>query len=314
MKIKWILVFILSLLITLLPLPALANAGTALLWAGIIHLLAGNGVIALIEARLLSKWFHTPHSKTISILILANYISAWVGLLSLERLSRNLATITIENVHVWLYIFVALAFVMTLIIEYPFFWILFYKQQNSFAKALKATFIIHGISYLLLLVWYGWASQTSMLTQLDVVSASELQPREEYVLYFISAENKQPIRSNLAGKLQQTMQLSEFDSVIPEVRPPSRSVPKLTENTNWEYRLSYWSAGGITGENKSENLSFQFALETPFAWWRVSHATHLEGDFVVFQLGKDQICILHPEQRKIALIVRGTQPVVVKAQ
>ncbi|WP_414527765.1 hypothetical protein [Nodularia chucula] len=55
-------------------------------------------------------------------------------------------------------------------------------------------------------------------------------------------------------------------------------------------------------------------MEIPFASWRVSHATHLEGDFVVFQLGNDQICILHPEQRKMALIVRGTQPVVVKAE
>ncbi|MBE9199047.1 MULTISPECIES: hypothetical protein [unclassified Nodularia (in: cyanobacteria)] len=310
MKIRFSLVFILSLLLTTFPFPALANAATPLIWTQFIYLIFGNAVIAVIEGRLLSKWFHTPNSKTIVILIFANYTSAWVGVLSLARLSTNIPNLNIENIRFWLSIFVVLAFLMTLIIEYPFFWLLFRKQPNSFFKALKATFIIHGISYLLLLVLYGLASQTSMLTQLDVVSASKLQPREEYVLYFISAENNQPIRSNLLGKLQQTVQLSEFDSVISRVRPPYRSVRKLTENTNWEYRRNWH--GGISGHNKSEDLRFQFSLETPLAWWRMNSATHLEGDFVVFQLGKDQICILHPEQRKIALIVRGNQPVIVK--
>jgi len=71
--------------------------------------------------------------------------------------------------------------------------------------------------------------------------------------------------------------------------------------------------GAISGINPSENLRFRFSLETPFALWRVSHATHISGDFAVFQLGTDQICILQPQEKKIALITRGTSPVVKKA-
>ena len=52
-------------------------------------------------------------------------------------------------------------------------------------------------------------------------------------------------------------------------------------------------------------------METPFVYWPISHATHLAGDWLVFQLGQDQICLLHVDTRQMALIARGKDPVVV---
>ncbi|MBE9199048.1 MULTISPECIES: hypothetical protein [unclassified Nodularia (in: cyanobacteria)] len=315
MKISWKFVAILSLSIALLPSPALANGGSALLWTGIIHLFIGNSVIGYIEGGMLSKWFHVPRGKATSILIIANYASAWGGMLLLAVVLSSNSMITIENIHNWLYIFWTIAFLFTLIIEYPFFSFLVRKQQNSWQTSVKATIIIHGISYFFLFGWYALTSYNSMLNQLDIVSAAQLQPKEEYVMYFINSEGNQAVRSNLQGKDQETIELSEFQAFVPEEVSNFGPVPQPNENTNWQYYLGMLSpAGGIAGYHKSENLSLKLNLETPLASWRVSHATHLEGDFVVFQLGDDQICILHPEQRKMALIARGSKPIVVKAQ
>lgn len=321
------------------------------MWTGFLHLVIGNAVIGMIEGILLSKLFHTPRAKSVNLLIFANYASAWGGMfLILNRLS-HIPIITIENVYIWLWIFVGVAFILTLLIEYPFFWFLLRKQQKAVQKSLKATILIQGMSYLILLAWYGLNSQTTLLTQLDVVSVEQLQPSDEYVLYFMTSDGKQVVRSDLNGKSQKSIKdviatdrtgrlcvrkneegkfdllvnsqviLSDFASLAPTpeqtkgdncVPYPFGVVPKLTEDTNWEYQTVVWAAGGIMGYNKQENLRVQFSLETPFTWWNVKNATHLEGDFVVFQLGNDQLCILQPQEKKIALITRGISPVVVK--
>jgi hypothetical protein len=372
MKINWKLAAIVAFAIVLFPMTALANAGTALMWTALIHLCAGNALIGYLEGRLLSKWFQTHRYLSIVILILANYVSAWVGVVwAIGRLAR-IPKITIENAYLWLCIFAALSFIVTVFVEYPFFWFLLRKQQQSFRKALKATLMIHGISYILLLSWYKLNSPTSLLTELDVVSVDRLQPQEEYVLYFITPDGTQVVRSSLDGKRQDTIKtlkatdednklcireqnkntfdlvarsqnyrvkmkdglevvLSDFVSRIPNYKRPEHfsnfeqdrkvdcieyyheTVPKLTENTNWEYLTSVWAAGGIMGHNKTENRHFHFALETPLVSWHVRNATHLSGDFVVLQLGDDHIYILQPQEKKIALIVQGRSPIVVEA-
>jgi hypothetical protein len=89
-------------------------------------------------------------------------------------------------------------------------------------------------------------------------------------------------------------------------------VPSIASDTDWEYRTGFWAIEGISGENKKENLRFYFSLETPIESWLVQNATQIEGDYVVFQLGYDQICILHPQTKKIAMIARGKGPIVAK--
>jgi hypothetical protein len=371
MRINWKLVASVAFAIVLFPMTALANVGTALMWTTLIHLCAGNAAIGWIEGLLLLKWFQTPRSLSIAILVLANYVSAWVGVVwAIGRLAR-IPKITIENAYLWLWIFAALSFIVTVFVEYPFFWFLLRKQQQSFRKALKATLMIHGISYIVLLSWYKLNSPTSLLTELDVVSVDRLQPREEYVLYFITPDGTQVVRSSLDGKRQETIKtlkatdkdkelcireqdkntfdlvarsqdhrvkmrdglevvLSDFTSRIPNYQRPKHlsnseqdregdcieyyygTVPKFPENTNWDYQTSVWAAGGIMGHNKTENRHFHFALETPLVSWAAINATHLAGDFVVLQLGEDRIYILQPQEKKIAPIVQGRSPIVVK--
>ena len=89
-------------------------------------------------------------------------------------------------------------------------------------------------------------------------------------------------------------------------------VPSLASDSDWEFRTGFWAAEGIKGTNKKSGAKVHYALETPYAFWQVRNGTQIEGDMVVFQLGKSQICALHPESRRIALLSRGKGPIVAK--
>lgn len=313
MKIRKPFFIIFLLAIALFPSPALANGGSALLWTGIMQLFVGNAVIGYIEAGFLARFFQASRRKATLLLVVANYLSAWIAAILLVGRFSRIPTITIENIWSWLYLAIFLSFVLTLLIEYPFFWFLLRQQKNAVPKAIKATLIIHGLSYLGLFLWYAATSQTSLLTQLEVVPPEQLQPRQEYVLYFLNPE-QQAIRSNLAGTQQQIIDRATLEALMPPSGRIYQPVPQLTQNTDWKYFTHFLAAGGISGRNSVTDERFQFSLETPFALWGINHAIHLEEDFLVFQLGSHQICILQPQRREIALIARGSMPIVVAPQ
>ncbi len=62
-----------------LPSTVQADAGTPLMWAGMLHLFIGNAVIGCFEGFILAKFFSLKMRRTIGLLIAANYFSAWVG-------------------------------------------------------------------------------------------------------------------------------------------------------------------------------------------------------------------------------------------
>ena len=82
-------------------------------------------------------------------------------------------------------------------------------------------------------------------------------------------------------------------------------------NSAWEFQTGFWPIGGLSGENHQTRERLDLAFETPFAAWNIRHGYQLPGDCVVFQLGEDQICILDPKTRRVALVARGHGPVVV---
>lgn len=297
--------------LALWPLPAFANAGTPLMWTGLLHLFIGNLVLGYVEAGLLSRLFGVARGRSLLMLILANYASAWAGALLLVNRLSHYSGITIENVRLWLGIFAVLAFGLTLLIEYPFFWALLRQHKQAIQTALKATLLIHGISYLLLFGWYSVNSQTSLLTQLDQVPATQLQPSGNYTLHYLSPDETQAFRSDLSGANPEAIDRADFDALTTETKQSFGPVPKLTEATNWDFYANVFAGGGLSGYNRTTQARIHLAMETPFAVWAISHATHLKGDLLVFQLGQDQICLLHPETQRIALITRGKHPVVI---
>lgn len=93
----------------------------------------------------------------------------------------------------------------------------------------------------------------------------------------------------------------------PNRGPASRMAPSAGAEDSY-----YVGTYPYEGIKKLGARRFHFALETPFAMWQVSHATQISDELVVFQLGKDQICLLRPYSRKITLLTRGRSPVVAR--
>jgi hypothetical protein len=305
--IKRLLWMVLGVILALWPLPAMANGGTALMWTGLLHLLIGNLIIGYIEAGFLSRLFHTPRLRSTEMLIIANYASAWAGaFLLVGRLDRYF-DITIDNMRIWLGIAAILAFLLTLLVEYPFFWFLLRQRKQAIQTALKATLLIHGISYLLLFGWYS-SNSYNLLTQVSPVPITQLQPSSEYTLHFLSADGTQAFQSDLTGSNIEVGDRATFDAFIPDQPIYYRSVPQPTESTDWEFYMSRFET---FGRNRVTQTQLILMMHTPFIHWSNSHATHLPGDWLVFQLGQDQICLLHADSRRVALIARGKHPVVV---
>ncbi|MDF7824440.1 hypothetical protein P4B35_10485 [Pontiellaceae bacterium B12227] len=356
MKTRWAAATLL-----LIPFCAQANAGTPLMWAGMLHLMFGNLLIGILEGLLLGWLFKAPKGKAISLLIAANYLSAWAGAFLVERLTR-LPDITIENLKPWLIFFFVLAFILTLLIELPFFRAALRKRERSFRAAIKPTVLIHLISYALLTVWYGMASGTSIL-KLNVVAASELQPAAGYTLYFISNDGKTVIRQPLSSEapeaicdisstnrndrlfarmvqgggfnlsirydaerprnytvdtlllnVAQTASQHGLQEKDPQGDPGGTwnnfgEVPALAASNGWKYRTGFWAGEGISGEGPGGE-NFRYALETPFASWNIRNAISLGDSLLVFQLGREQVCILDHHSKRIALLARGRGPLV----
>lgn len=360
--------YILALLLLLIfPSVAAANMGTPLMWVSMLHLAFGNALIGILEGKLLAQMYQSPKRKSIPLLILANYVSAWAGGFFLLGHLTSLPDITIQTVRFWFFVFLLAAFVLTLLIEYPFFWLALRPQRHSLRRALVATVMIHGISYTILLAWYWIASGTSIITTLEVVSAEELRVQEPYAAYFISADGNHVLRMDLRDpgsstpisavaahqrndrlfvrpkknsgfdlfvflesengeKGTELKLLDDFATLAPLDQNIANGysnhtkgswfnygpVPRVAPKSDWKFHTGFWPGEGLSGDNAKTKQTIQYSLETPFVVWRIRNATHLAGDLVLFQLGDDQICILHPKSGEIALLARGKGPIAAK--
>jgi hypothetical protein len=332
-----------------------------------LHLVFGNAIIGLIEGLLLAWLFKCSKRKSILILIAANYASAWAGGFLVAGFLPSQVDITIQNIQSWFLAFVVLAFVVTLLIEFVFFWFALGSPEHRLRRTVTATLTVNGISYALLFGWYWIASGTSMLTQLEVVSVYEMKLPEPYALYYLSPEGDQIIRidptkpsfketiskvtahhrndrlfarpredsgfdlfvyldSEDRGAETESRILEDFSEKAPVERRIAEGhsdkvegswfnfgpVPTIGPASKWAFRTGFWPVEGISGKNEKTGKKVHYALELPFAAWPVRNATQIAGDFVVTQLGDDQICLMNLEAGKIALVARGRGPVVAK--
>jgi len=85
----------------------------------------------------------------------------------------------------------------------------------------------------------------------------------------------------------------------------------LAKGSSWSFQTGFWPIEGFRGKNQKTSEVVRFSLETPFVNWVARNATHLPGDFVVFQLGENQICLFEAATKKIALLTIGRGPIVV---
>ena len=393
--------------------PPYANAGPAIAIQYFIHLMFLTWMIGIGEALLLCILFRTLKGRIFVSMIAANITSALLGKVFIESGIGSLVMgdVTIENLISVYWHMVYVTFVVTMIVEFPFFVYALRGRKRLFPKAAAATLLAHCIGYTLIFNWYHADYMFSMVSALEVVPASTFQMEEDYDLYYISPDGKQVLRSDLAGKGAEVITTLNMEGepqrlcacprkVIDETPEGAKERGEepilricwesgfdlcvivnfkgvngtvvLVENfspraaidvrddkyvgfcedkdpgwpnvfafrsfgdaENWHFWSDYWGHFDVTGiaegypsyssvdyrgdshaeEEKNKRHDGRSALywvHTPFVQWTVENGSHIAGDYAVFKLGKDQICILDPEKKRIALIARGFGPVVAK--
>lgn len=144
-----------------LPTLAIANAGSPMMWFGILHSLILNAIIGWTESFIVTK-FKVPNRTW--LIIIANYVSMFIGL---NYIAPHFSTIY-GNYDFWggktsygnygLTGFLAgmlTSFVATLIIELPFF-ILAVKGKTQRTKIILPFFVANTATNIVMILLYYW--------------------------------------------------------------------------------------------------------------------------------------------------------------
>ena len=181
---------------------AYANAGTPLMWAGMLHLAFGNLAIGLAEGLLLGFIFRLPKLKSIGMMILANYLSAWLGYLILESVEPFIErSITIYEIQSFIWIAYGIAFAFTIIAELAFIFVLMRRKRHAIMRTIIASLVIQSLSYCGIFYWYWGASFDSLLRQTQIVQSLDSQ-HPECTLYFLG-EDQNVYQMRLDGSERQ---------------------------------------------------------------------------------------------------------------
>lgn len=222
--------FLVLLLAVALPQRALANVGTPLMWAAFMHLVIGNALIGLGEGALLAWLFSTPKGKSILVMIVANYGSAWIGGVFFQGAILNALPINLNNAWMWFWVMVVLAYFMTLVLEWPFIAWCFRGARDWRRKSLRATLVLQTVSYVLLFGWYWIASDASLYTKMNIVEPSGQSLPESVLVYYINPADGDVYRRQLtAGEERKAFELG---STHPYDRLFVR--PNTTDTSRWD--------------------------------------------------------------------------------
>lgn len=172
-----------------LPSVAQANMGTPLMLTRIFHLVIGNFIIGIVEGKLLARFFGLPQRKCIALMIIANYLSAWLGGFFIGRTIIDALPIGLYTAWPIFWFMVAVTYILTLLIEFPFVAFAFRGSQSWWRKSLHASLLIQSITYVGMIGWYLLISWTSLYTKTNVVELSSISLPENVCVYFISTDD-----------------------------------------------------------------------------------------------------------------------------
>jgi hypothetical protein len=192
------LVFILIVLLAF-PSHAFANAGTPLMWAAMLHLAIGNGLIGAFEGLLLAWLFKAPKGRAMTFMVVSNYFSAWVGGLLLRGMIVQVLPLDLNNAWKWFWIMVGVTYVLTLVLELPFILPLLRGSGQTLRRSVLASFVVQTASYIIIFGWYWGASRTSLFTRTQVVTSAEMFLPKDVTVYFISRDDGDVYKARLGS-------------------------------------------------------------------------------------------------------------------
>lgn len=242
-----------------------ANAGTPLMWMGLVRLAFANILIAIAEGLIISFLFRAYYPKVIKgtlkiigIMILANYFSWFAGEIGIlpfigKIKGAILADNPLINAPKFILVMGIFAFVLTLILEWPFcLWVL-RKKNNKWLKSSAACLLVNLCSYAFLVNMYKNASVYTIYTALSVQPNGSFSTSNNVWVYYIAAKDGDVHRIRPDGTSEEKIYESniELKSIEPYPRPQLSVKP-----SGKEYHLDLW----IANENEKRLLLENFAL------------------------------------------------------
>jgi hypothetical protein len=331
----------------------LANAGTPLLFMGAMFMLFGNAVIGVIEGFVVRRGVGRARGMIYPLAIAGNYASAFLGLLAFGWVFKRVEGWSGDELLFHLTPLIvgmtALAFVVSLVIEWPAFYFGLEPQARRVRRSVGAVVLANGVSYLLI-VPYFWMLSGYTLHRQELVRDAEFLVERNAVVYYVNEEG-QVVRSGLGPVLrpdivgdagvigpygwlavvvgsdevsldliggghrvrdrvliEEVAPLSAHPNPV-EAHPWRQTAPDLRRSGGEEWQVGHygWAGSGlrVTRDGRVEVV----AVETPFFQLEPRSATLLEGDQVLYQLGR-WIVLYELETRRLAVLGRGRSPVV----
>jgi hypothetical protein len=202
----------LTLLALAYPASVFANILPVVFFAGIMirtyFLTAVIGIVeGLIVVTVFKAWGESKirgELRGIGIMVLANYFSfilgEWYLLQGLRIFSGAvLGSEPLYNAHRFIWLSVLVAFVLTILLEWPFcFWIL-RKKSKSFRKSIAATVLVQTLSYAVLLVFYVSLGAVELYRHMDIDRNLVRSQDENVWVYFVSNDDGDIHRIRLDG-------------------------------------------------------------------------------------------------------------------
>lgn len=182
--------------------PALANAGTGLIWAAAFHLIVVNLLIGLGEGIILKLVFRAQ-ARVFVLMIAANYVSMIGGFYLLLRLFSDSSKSTSINVHNAMGFIVAawlLMFAVTVVLEWPFCWLSLGKRPRRAAAALGALLVVNVASYAVLVPVYSYTSGWGVMWQVEPERSLLATAPAGMCVYYLSLDTGDLWRVGLDGR------------------------------------------------------------------------------------------------------------------
>jgi len=214
------------------PAAAWGNVPAAYVFVGLFHLVLGCALLGAGEGWLMARVFKLPAKKTIAWMIFANYFSAWVGFV-LPAVADFPPSLHYVNAYLWTSI--AVYFVLTLILEWPFVFALFKGDSRRVARSIQASLLAQGASYAVLVLLYAGGGWQENLNRFEPEYASWANPRT--VVYYLSPDNRTLYRIRLKdAKAERVLELDSQEQ--PVYLHVSRSSPGSDS-------LDLWAGGEV---------------------------------------------------------------------
>lgn len=169
------------------------------MWAAALHLVAGNAVIGVAEGLAFARLLRIPKRRSIAVMTVANYASAWVGGMVVSMMIVEGLSLDLNNAWQWFWALVGLTYVLTLLVEWPFVIWLLRGSGFTLRRSVTSSLQVQTASYVILFGWYWSASATSIYTKWIVVDAKDIRVPENVSVYYIGHRDGHVYKRTLSG-------------------------------------------------------------------------------------------------------------------